>query len=112
MRDLQLEFERLNPEQKAAVRSDGNTVVLAGPGSGKTETLVIKIAHLLSNDVRAPRGVACITYNNDTVREFQNRLAEFGIYSSKRALSTVSASIAFCGRLVPLFPSALEAESE
>ena len=84
MRDLQQEFDRLNSEQKEAVRFDGNMVVLAGPGSGKTETLVIKIAHLLSNNIRAPRGLACITYNNDTVREFRTRLSEFGIYPDRR----------------------------
>lgn len=83
MRDLQHEFERLNPEQKEAVRAEGNTVVLAGPGSGKTETLVIKIVHLLSEEIRPPRGLACITYNNDTVREFRTRLAEFGIYPGR-----------------------------
>src|SRR5271163_4482352 len=84
MRNLQQEYDRLNPEQKEAVRSSGNTVVLAGPGSGKTETLVIKIAHLLSSEIRAPRGLACLTYNNDTVKEFRNRLAGFGIHPGRR----------------------------
>lgn len=90
MRDLQREYERLNPEQKEAVRSSSSTVVLAGPGSGKTETLVIKIAHLLSSEIRAPRGLACLTYNNDTVKEFRNRLAGFGIHPGRRVfLGTV-----------------------
>ena len=90
MRNLQQEYDRLNPEQKEAVRSSGNTVVLAGPGSGKTETLVIKIAHLLSSEIRAPRGLACLTYNNDTVKEFRNRLAGFSIYPGRRVfLGTV-----------------------
>ena len=82
--DLSTEFERLNPEQKQAVRSEGNTVVLAGPGSGKTDTLVIKVAHLLSSCVVAPRGLACITFNNDAVKEFQQRLGEYGIRESHR----------------------------
>src|SRR6266567_4428420 len=90
MRHLQREYDRLNPEQKEAVRSSSNTVVLAGPGSGKTETLVIKIAHLLSSEIRAPRGLACLTYNNDTVKEFRNRLAGFGIHPERRVfLGTV-----------------------
>jgi DNA helicase-2/ATP-dependent DNA helicase PcrA len=38
-------------------------VVLAGPGSGKTKTLTIKMARILAEDVQEPRGVACITYN-------------------------------------------------
>lgn len=84
MLDLAGEFHRLNEEQKEAVQHDGNAVVLAGPGSGKTATLVIKVAHLFSSSILPPHGLACITYNNDTVREFRNRLAEFGIYAGHR----------------------------
>jgi len=84
MLDLAQEFEKLDKEQKKAVRRDGNTVVLAGPGSGKTKTLVVKVTHLLSEILKPPRGVACMTYNNDAVREFKHRLAEFGIHSSRR----------------------------
>jgi hypothetical protein len=53
-----------NKGQWAAYESQGNCVILAGPGSGKTKTLTIKMARLLSEDVRPPRGIACITYNN------------------------------------------------
>lgn len=84
MRDLAAEFGELNDEQKAGVRHPANTVVRAGPGSGKTATLVIKIAHLLSDEIRPPRGLACITYNRDTVREFRGRLSEFGIHAGPR----------------------------
>jgi DNA helicase-2/ATP-dependent DNA helicase PcrA len=84
MHDLATEYARLDGGQKKAVQRDDNTVVLAGPGSGKTATLVIKVTHLLSTTVRPPRGLACITYNNDTVREFRSRLVEFGVYGSHR----------------------------
>jgi superfamily I DNA/RNA helicase len=83
VRDLGREFDHLNAEQKVAVEESGNTAVLAGPGSGKTATLVIKVAHLLSEVIEPPAGVACITYNNDAVREFRNRLGEFGIYAGR-----------------------------
>ena len=84
MTDWAQEFAQLNIEQQEAVRHPGNTVVLAGPGSGKTKTLVIKVAHLLEEDIAPPRGLACITYNNDTVREFRARLRELGIHASRR----------------------------
>ncbi len=84
MRDLATEFERLNDEQREAIEHDGNTVVLAGPGSGKTATLVVKVAHLLRNVITPPRGVACITYNNDAVEEFRGRLAEHGLHAGRR----------------------------
>ena len=77
-------LDRLNPEQRAAVEHDGNTVVLAGPGSGKTDTIVLKVAQLLYDEVAAPRGVACITYGNDAVREFSIRLRMLGVGRGQR----------------------------
>ena len=78
MSELSKLLERLNPEQLAAVMHDGNTVVLAGPGSGKTDTIVLKVARLLYAEIPPPRGVACITYGNDAVREFSTRLRRLG----------------------------------
>ena len=37
---------RGNDEQWEAYESDGNCVVLAGPGAGKTKTITIKLARL------------------------------------------------------------------
>jgi DNA helicase-2/ATP-dependent DNA helicase PcrA len=76
---LNEEYDRLNDAQKRAVNADRNAVVLAGPGSGKTATLVVKIASLLAEKIIPPSGLACITYNNDAVREFRFRLAELGV---------------------------------
>lgn len=68
-----------NPEQLAAYNSTGHCVVLAGPGSGKTKTLVSKLALILAADVRAPRGVACITYSQECARELTRRLERLGV---------------------------------
>ena len=84
MLSLAREFRKLNSEQQMAVKEGGNTVVLAGPGSGKTATLVVKVAYLLSEIIPPPHGLACITYNNDTVREFRSRLVDFGFHPSQR----------------------------
>ena len=56
---------RLNDEQRAAIDHDASTVVLAGPGSGKTHLLVEKVCILLKDKVSQPQGVACLTYNTD-----------------------------------------------
>lgn len=73
-----------NPEQSEAVRERGHCVVLAGPGSGKTKTLTTAMAQVLTEDVVDPRGVACITYNNECAIELETRLAAFGIDGSDR----------------------------
>ncbi|CCG37583.1 UvrD/REP helicase family protein [Xanthomonas citri pv. mangiferaeindicae LMG 941] len=68
-----------NPGQLAAYNSQGHCVVLAGPGSGKTKTLVLKLARILAEDVRAPRGAACITYSQECARELTRRLESLGL---------------------------------
>ena len=75
---------RENPGQWAAYESTGHCVVLAGPGSGKTKTLTIKLARMLAEDVRDPRGIACITYSNECARELRRRLQALGVEERDR----------------------------
>jgi ATP-dependent DNA helicase Rep/DNA helicase-2/ATP-dependent DNA helicase PcrA len=81
---------RGNNEQWRVYESKGNCVVLAGPGAGKTKTITIKIARLLSEDLRQPRRLACITYSNACVGELRTRLVKLGVEDDDRLLlSTV-----------------------
>lgn len=73
-----------NPGQQTAYESTGHCVVVAGPGSGKTKTLTLKLARMLEEDVEAPRGIACITYNNECARELERRLYAIGLEQSRR----------------------------
>jgi DNA helicase-2/ATP-dependent DNA helicase PcrA len=82
---LAAEALRRNQRQWEAYESAGNCVILAGPGSGKTKTLTIKMARMLAEDVRPPRGIACITYNKECVRELRRRLGALGIEDGRRA---------------------------
>lgn len=80
--------------QKKAYDSMENTVVLAGPGSGKTSVLTLKLINLLDGYIKKPRGLACITYSRETVREFKGRLEKYGFEESKNVfIGTVHA---FC----------------
>lgn len=85
---------RENPGQWAAYESQGDCVVLAGPGSGKTKTLTIKMARMLAEDVHPPQGIACLTYNSECARELKQRLAALGVAESRR--SFVGTVHSFC----------------
>jgi DNA helicase-2/ATP-dependent DNA helicase PcrA len=90
-----------NQEQYDAVRELGHCIVLAGPGSGKTKTLTIAMARTLIDDISEPRGVACITYNNECAIELESRLAKLGIKSSDRSFIGTVHSFALTQVILP-----------
>src|ERR1043165_4979997 len=74
---------RRNKRQLAAYESEGNCIVLAGPGSGKTKVLTTKLARMLAVDVASPRGIVCMTYSSECARELIRRLGRLGVRSSR-----------------------------
>nr|WP_256448143.1 ATP-dependent helicase [Lysobacter sp. MMG2] len=90
-----------NPEQSEAVREMGHCVVLAGPGSGKTKTLTTAMARTLAKDVVEPRGVACITYNNECAIELEARLGALGVAASERTFIGTVHSFALTQVITP-----------
>lgn len=83
------------------MRERGHCVVLAGPGSGKTKTLTTAMARTLTEDVVDPRGVACITYNNECAIELETRLATFGVEGSDRNFIGTVHSFALTQVIIP-----------
>ena len=65
-------------EQKAILNHDGNIVVTANPGSGKTYTIVEKIGDVLS-ELPSYKGVIAISFTNKASDELKKRCKRKGI---------------------------------
>ena len=64
----------LNPEQRAAAEfGDGPLLIVAGAGTGKTRTLVYRVAHLIDRGVRAER-ILLLTFTRRAAREMLGRV--------------------------------------
>ena len=68
-------YKKLNSAQKEAVDTiDGPVMVVAGPGTGKTQVLSLRIANILNKTDAGPSGVLCLTFTNSGVAAMRQRL--------------------------------------
>ena len=73
-----------NPQQlEAILATDGPVLIIAGPGSGKTFTLVERIVYLITQKGVAPESLFVVTFTDKAARELttriSNRLTDLGI---------------------------------
>jgi DNA helicase-2/ATP-dependent DNA helicase PcrA len=72
------EYNKLNERQRKAVDSiDGPVMVIAGPGTGKTQILASRIGKILLNTDTAPQHILCLTYTDAGVVAMRKRLLQF-----------------------------------
>jgi len=95
----------LNKEQLAAVTDEtpGPCLIYAGAGSGKTRTLIYRVAYLLETGV-SPSEIVCITFTNKAALEISERL--HGLLGNLLAESIqISTFHSFCAKLLRKFGS-------
>tara|TARA_B100000745_G_C20154816_1_gene395722 strand:+ start:4199 stop:7117 length:2919 start_codon:yes stop_codon:yes gene_type:complete len=71
-------YKRLNKDQKRAVDTiEGPVMVIAGPGTGKTQILTLRIANILKNTDTPPSAILALTYTDAGVNAMRERLVQF-----------------------------------
>jgi len=72
---VNLPLSKLNTEQLSAATADfGHNLIIASAGTGKTSTIVGRIAHLLQNDVK-PEEILLLTFTNKAANEMKERIS-------------------------------------
>lgn len=69
------QYEKLNDRQKEAVDSiEGPVMVIAGPGTGKTTVLTLRIANILRKTDTPPDGILALTFTESAVASMRRKL--------------------------------------
>lgn len=75
--DFNARYQSLNERQRLAVDTiDGPLMVIAGPGTGKTELLSMRVASILKRTDTLPESILCLTYTDSGVTAIRKRLSE------------------------------------
>jgi DNA helicase-2/ATP-dependent DNA helicase PcrA len=93
------DYERLNEQQRKAVdHIEGPVMVIAGPGTGKTQILAARIGKILLDTDARPFNILCLTYTDAGVIAMRKRLLDFiGPDAYKAGIYTFHA---FCNEVI------------
>ncbi len=92
-------YKQLNEKQKKAVDAvEGPVMVIAGPGTGKTQILTLRIANILLKTQINPENILALTFTENAASEMKQRLSELiGPDAFKVQINTFHG---FCNELI------------
>lgn len=99
------EYNRLNPEQRLAVdHLEGPMMVFAGPGTGKTQIIAMRIANILQSTQMQPQNILCLTFTESGVVAMRKRLLK--IIGSPAYHVRIHTFHSFCNDVIKDHPEA------
>jgi DNA helicase-2/ATP-dependent DNA helicase PcrA len=104
MSDLfETRYKALNQAQKEAVDTiDGPVMVIAGPGSGKTELLSLRVGAILRQTHVSPHNILCLTFTDNGAANMRERLLRLiGPDAYRVSIFTFHA---FCNHIIGRYP--------
>ncbi len=93
----------LNQGQRVAVDAvEGPVMVVAGPGTGKTQVLTLRIANILKVTDTAPANILALTFTEAAAANMRSRLAE--VVGSRAYAVVISTFHGFCNGIIRAYP--------
>jgi DNA helicase II / ATP-dependent DNA helicase PcrA len=97
------EYARLNGAQKKAVDTiEGPVMVIAGPGTGKTQILTLRIANILASTDASPDTILALTFTESAAANIRRRLVN--LIGSPGYYVAISTFHGFCNNLIREYP--------
>ncbi len=100
---FQQAYQQLNPHQKSAVdHLDNPLMVVAGPGTGKTQVLTMRIANILDKTDTNPSSILALTFTDSAAKNMRDRLAQ--LIGPTAYYVNISTFHSFCSDVIRRFP--------
>ncbi len=96
-------YAKLNSAQKEAVdATEGPVMVVAGPGTGKTQILTLRIGNILKKTDVSPGNILALTFTEAAAASMRRRLAE--IIGSAAYAVRIGTFHGFCNEIIQNYP--------
>ncbi len=96
-------YKKLNMGQKEAVDSlEGPVMVIAGPGTGKTQILSLRVANILKKTDTPPDAILALTFTESGVHSMRKRLVS--IIGSEAYRVNIFTFHGFCNNVIKTYP--------